>query len=145
MCQIKYRTHAIISRSWIPTINKVRNLWKKLLKNTFLVFKHGEKSIKTWGYNRTRTVRVCLDQICGQTSGIDFSLNKFGHANVFSRVFFVSYCKAVHAKNFSYIVRVMHLASMLSFSLFSTTTYVQKRVLCKLVGKQNVLSHCFWW
>ena len=48
----------IINRSWILTVHKVRILWKKLLKKTFLAFQNGVKNIQTAGYNGARTVYV---------------------------------------------------------------------------------------
>ena len=46
----------VLNCSWILTRNKVRNLRKKLLKNLFLTFQNGVKSIQTAGYNGKPTV-----------------------------------------------------------------------------------------
>ena len=53
---IKYRTRAIISRSWIQAIHKDRIFWKNLLKNKEMVFGNGVKNIQAAAYNGARTV-----------------------------------------------------------------------------------------
>ena len=53
---IIYCTCAIITRSWILIVDKVRILRKKLLKKNILAFKNGVKSIQTASYNGPRTV-----------------------------------------------------------------------------------------
>ena len=59
----KYRTRAIISRSWLqaaleykPYIIKDRIFLKNLLKNKEIVFENGVKDIQAAAYNGARTV-----------------------------------------------------------------------------------------
>jgi hypothetical protein len=56
---IEYRTHAIITHSWILTIHKDRIFWKKnLLENKEMVFKNGVKHIQAAGYNGVHKVFI---------------------------------------------------------------------------------------
>ena len=56
----------VLNCSWILTRNKVRNLRKKLLKNLFLTFQNGVKSIQTAGYNGKPTVLSGFFPYCSE-------------------------------------------------------------------------------
>ena len=68
-----YRTRAIKTRSWLLTVHKIRILWKKLLKKTFLAFKNGVKSIQTVGYNGARTVdKIIILSLKSKSRKVEF-------------------------------------------------------------------------
>ena len=66
-----YRMRAIITRSWILAIHKVRIFLKNFLKNKEMVFKNGVKNIQAAAYNGTRTV---IDSLKYTLEKLDLSI-----------------------------------------------------------------------